>query len=161
LVKNEHRSVDQPLIWRLVKILASTKSSVASILVLSLTRDTHVNIFRGKTRLKRVCFACETQRTRRVSSETSIASRRDWFRTRLDALSINASRRDKCFTGDAARNQLIASERNSRNASGRVQNEILINWKININPSQIRTELPSTLSLDGLGLPWQMDRILP
>ena len=37
----------------------------------------HVNIFRGKTRPKRVCFACETQRTRRVSGETFLAYRRD------------------------------------------------------------------------------------
>ena len=76
-----------------------------------------------------------------------------WVRTHPDARNVSLETRL-----DTNRSRLNA---NSRNASGCVQKEILINLKIYINPTQIRTELPSTLSLDGLGLPWQMDWILP
>jgi hypothetical protein len=113
----------------------------------------HVNIFWVKTRLKRGWVASKTQRTN--ASQVKHSTRPDAVQLRnafARVLVLNASRRD--FFSNRVSGETF-------HASRRVQNKILIIWKININPSQIRTELPSTLFLDGLGLPWRTDWILP
>jgi hypothetical protein len=147
-------SLFQYVNWKMSKYIGMNKNCATSIApCLCVCMYPHVNIFWVKTRLKRGWVASKTQRTN--ASQVKHSTRPDAVQLRnafARVLVLNASRRD--FVPNRVSGETF-------HASRRVQNKILIIWKININPSQIRTELPSTLFLDGLGLPWRTDWILP